>query len=50
MAQSFVEHVASLMEDKGRRMYGLHDVTQLQHALQSALATEQAGCGSALIT
>jgi phosphonate degradation associated HDIG domain protein len=37
------------MADKGQHRYGLHDVTQLQHALQSALFTEQAGSPPALI-
>lgn len=35
--------LVSLMADKGQHRYGLHDVTQLQHALQSALLAEQSG-------
>jgi len=45
-----VAWLASLMADKGRRQYGLHDVTQLQHALQAALFAEQSGASPALIT
>lgn len=42
--------LASLMADKGQRRYGLQDVTQLQHALQSALFAEQSEGSPALIT
>lgn len=42
--------LVSLMADKGQHRYGLHDVTQLQHALQSALFAEQSGGTPALIT
>ncbi|HTC12070.1 MAG TPA: HD domain-containing protein [Acetobacteraceae bacterium] len=45
-----VTSLASLMAEKGQRRYGLHDVTQLQHALQAALFAEQAGGDAALIT
>ena len=45
-----VAWLAALLADKGQRRYGLHDVTQLQHALQSALFAEQAGGTPALIT
>jgi phosphonate degradation associated HDIG domain protein len=41
--------LTSLMTEKGRRRYGLHDVTQLQHALQSATFAEQSGDPPALI-
>jgi phosphonate degradation associated HDIG domain protein len=41
--------LASLMADKGQHRYGLHDVTQLQHALQSALFAERSGGRPALI-
>jgi phosphonate degradation associated HDIG domain protein len=37
------------MAEKGQRRYGLHDVTQLQHALQAATLAEQAGGTPALI-
>jgi phosphonate degradation associated HDIG domain protein len=40
----------ALMADKGQRRYGLHDVSQLQHALQAAMFAEQAGDPPALIT
>jgi len=42
--------LVSLMADKGQRRYGLHDVTQLQHALQSAMFAERSGGTPALIT
>jgi phosphonate degradation associated HDIG domain protein len=42
--------LVSLMADKGQRRYGLHDVTQLQHALQSATLAERSGGTPALIT
>ncbi len=42
--------LVSLMADKGQRRYGLHDVTQLQHALQSAMFAERSGATPALIT
>jgi phosphonate degradation associated HDIG domain protein len=41
--------LVSLMADKGQRRYGLHDVTQLQHALQSAMFAERSGGTPALI-
>jgi phosphonate degradation associated HDIG domain protein len=44
-----ISMVASLLAEKGQRPYGLHDVSQLQHALQTALLAEQAGSGAALI-
>ncbi len=39
----------ALLEEKGVRRYGLHDVSQLQHALQAAHLAEQEGCDDALI-
>jgi phosphonate degradation associated HDIG domain protein len=42
--------LVALMADKGTHRYGLHAVTQLQHALQSALFAEQSGGAAALIT
>jgi len=45
-----IGRLVSLMTDKGERRYGLHDVTQLQHALQAALFAERAGGTPALIT
>ncbi len=48
--QGSIAWLVSLMADKGRRRYGLHDVTQLQHALQSAMFAERSGATPALIT
>ena len=44
-----VNSLIALLREKGVRRYGLHDVSQLQHALQAALQAEQAGCEPALI-
>lgn len=43
------ESLLALMQQKGGRRYGLHEVSQLQHALQAALLAEQQGCAPALI-
>jgi phosphonate degradation associated HDIG domain protein len=48
--QGSITWLVSLLADKGRRRYGLHDVTQLQHALQSAMLAERSGATPALIT
>jgi|HubBroStandDraft_5_1064220.scaffolds.fasta_scaffold343333_1 phosphonate degradation associated HDIG domain protein len=48
--QGSIAWLVALMADKGRRRYGLHDVTQLQHALQSAMFAERSGTTPALIT
>ncbi len=50
MTDPRIEVLASLLTGKGNRQYGLHDVTQRQHALQSAWLAEQAGCDASLIT
>ena len=50
MSQDPVAEIATLMEAKGSRRYGLASVSQLQHALQSALLAEQSGGDAALIT
>jgi phosphonate degradation associated HDIG domain protein len=50
MTDAAIAALADLLEGKGGRRYGLHDVNQLQHALQSALLAEQAGCDAALVT
>jgi phosphonate degradation associated HDIG domain protein len=50
MTQDAVTELASLLEGKGARRYGLSAVNQLQHALQAALLAEQAGCDAALVT
>jgi phosphonate degradation associated HDIG domain protein len=41
--------IADLLEHRALGRYGLHDVTQKQHALQAALLAEQAGEEPALI-
>jgi phosphonate degradation associated HDIG domain protein len=43
-------HIADLLTLKADGQYGLHDVTQRQHALQSAWLAERSGCPDALIT
>jgi phosphonate degradation associated HDIG domain protein len=47
--EGWIAALVSLMADKGRHRYGLHDVTQLQHALQSAKLAEGSGGTPALI-
>ena len=42
-------HIAGLMTGKGQRQYGLHDVSQLQHALQTAWSAERDGGDAPLI-
>ncbi len=50
MTQDPIASIAALLEEKGSRRYGLSTVSQLQHALQSALLAEQSGSGAALVT
>jgi [1-hydroxy-2-(trimethylamino)ethyl]phosphonate dioxygenase len=45
-----ITRIAELLTGKGQRRYGLEDVSQLQHALQSALFAEQEGGDASLIT
>ncbi len=45
-----IEMLAGLIDGKGERRYGLHDINQRAHALQAALLAEQAGCSAALVT
>jgi [1-hydroxy-2-(trimethylamino)ethyl]phosphonate dioxygenase len=45
-----ITSLASIMAGQGQRRYGLHDVSQLQHALQAAMLAERSGAGPALIT
>ena len=40
----------SLLEGRADGQYGLHDVTQRQHALQAALFAQRDGCAPALVT
>ena len=42
--------IASLIEGKGHRPYGLAAINQRAHASQAAWLAEQARCGAALIT
>jgi len=44
-----LQELADLIDGKGHGRYGLHDVTQRQHALQAAWRAEREGCSSALI-
>jgi phosphonate degradation associated HDIG domain protein len=44
-----LKELADLIDGKGHGQYGLHDVTQRQHALQAAWQAEREGCSSALI-
>jgi phosphonate degradation associated HDIG domain protein len=49
MTDPRIDTLADLLSGKGDRQYGLHDVTQRQHALQSAWLAEQQGCDASLI-
>jgi phosphonate degradation associated HDIG domain protein len=42
--------LANILEENGTGRYGLHDVLQVQHALQAAWLAERDGGGAALIT
>ncbi|MBM3588732.1 MAG: HD domain-containing protein [Alphaproteobacteria bacterium] len=44
-----LQGLADLIDCKGHGCYGLHDVTQRQHALQAAWQAEREGCSSSLI-
>ena len=44
-----LQELADLIDGKGHGRYGLHDVTQRQHALQAAWQAEREGCSSSLI-
>jgi len=45
-----LQELADLIDGKGHGRYGLHDITQRQHALQSAWQAEREGCSASLIT
>ncbi len=45
-----IAHIHLLLEGKADGRYGLHDVTQRQHALQAAMFAERDGHPAALIT
>ncbi|NMJ42945.1 HD domain-containing protein [Roseomonas sp. JC162] len=49
MASDIVEKIHDMLERRADGAYGLHDVTQRQHALQSAWLAEQQGKSPALI-
>jgi len=49
MTDPRLAEIATLLEGKGGKRYGLHDVNQRQHALQAAWMAEQDGCDAALI-
>ena len=49
MASDIVEKIHDMLERRADGAYGLHDVTQRQHALQSAWLAEQQGKSAALI-
>jgi phosphonate degradation associated HDIG domain protein len=50
MAQDPIASIATLLQEQGNRRYGLASVSQLQHALQTALLAEQTGGDAALVT
>jgi phosphonate degradation associated HDIG domain protein len=47
--QAFLDDLSALLQGKGDRPYGLFQVNQLQHALQSAWGAEMDGGSAALI-
>jgi phosphonate degradation associated HDIG domain protein len=49
MADPRLDCIADLLTLKADGQYGLHDVTQRQHALQAAWLAERAGCCDALV-
>ncbi|MBN8889127.1 MAG: HD domain-containing protein, partial [Rhodospirillales bacterium] len=46
---AILRRIAGLLDVNGHHRYGLHDITQIQHALQAALLAEQAGDPDALV-
>ncbi|HTN09572.1 MAG TPA: HD domain-containing protein [Acetobacteraceae bacterium] len=46
---AILDRIAALLAVGGEHRYGLHDITQLEHALQTALLAEQAGEPGALV-
>jgi phosphonate degradation associated HDIG domain protein len=48
-AEALIARIASMLETRADGAYGLHDVTQKQHALQAAWLAERAGCAPALV-
>lgn len=49
MTDPRLAQIADLLELKADGQYGLHDINQRQHALQSAWLAERKGCSPALI-
>ncbi len=49
MAAPVIDHLARLLETRGQQRYGLHDVSQREHALQAAWLAEQDGAAPSLI-
>jgi len=49
MVDPRLDHIASLLTLKAGGRYGLSDINQRQHALQTAWLAEQAGCSDALV-
>ncbi|WP_230368609.1 hypothetical protein [Paludibacterium denitrificans] len=45
-----LDELFALMVNRGQTLYGGETVSQLEHALQSALAAERDGANAALIT
>ena len=45
-----INNIIDLFKEKGYKLYGGEDVTQLEHALQCATLAEEAGLSPALIT
>jgi phosphonate degradation associated HDIG domain protein len=49
MAHPVLAEIEALLTLRGQGAYGLHDVTQREHALQAAWLAEQEGAGDALV-
>ena len=50
MTDPRLQEIADIIAGKGSRPYGLHDINQLQHALQAAWFAERDGYAETLIT
>jgi len=46
---AIITELQAMLEGRGDGRYGLHDVTQKEHALQAAWLAEQDGCPDALV-
>ena len=49
MSDDLIAHLRDLLENRGNGQYGLHDITQREHALQAALLASNAGDPPALV-